>query len=266
MSFFKHSDKNTQKNYTLSAMNIKSHLKNDVTIHYYDTIDSTNKQAKEHSSLDSPTPALFVANHQTNGRGRLSRSFYSPADTGLYMSLLLKATSDTSDVVCMTTATAVCVVNALKEICSVPPKIKWVNDIYLGNKKVCGILCEAVTDPKTSSIQCIVIGIGINVSTTDFPDDLSDVATSIGQAIDKNLLCAKITDNVIEMQKQIADRRFIDEYKKLSLVLNKEITYTENNVTKTATAIDVDKNGGLVIKTNDGVKTLSTGEITVRLK
>lgn len=249
---------------------IYKHLKADIPVFYYDTIDSTNTQAKrfceKHKYTDIDTPILIVADHQSAGRGRLGRTFYSPNDTGLYMSLLIKPQNNTDDIVCMTTATAVCVTRALESLCNVKPQIKWVNDIYIDSKKVCGILCEAVTNAQTSEIDYVVIGIGINVSTTDFPTELCDIAGSIGQAIDRNKLCAVIADNLIEMMSTITDRSFIDEYKAHSLVLGKEITYTQEGVTKTATAIDIDKNGGLVIKTANGLETLSTGEITVRVK
>lgn len=249
----------------ISAENIKSHLKNNVDIRVFDTIDSTNNEAKRCSNDLSDLPMLFVANHQHSGRGRLGRNFYSPKDTGLYMSLMLKQKGSPENIVCITTATAVCVCNCIKELCDIDPKIKWVNDIYIYNKKVCGILCEAVTNPDTLCIDGIIIGIGINISTTDFPIEISDIATSIKQNIDKAKLCALITDCIINMYDTISDRTFIKQYKEYSMVLNKEITYIENNITKQAIAIDIDNNGGLVIKTNDGIKTISTGEISIRL-
>lgn len=247
---------------------IFKYLKNNIPVYYYDTINSTNARAKLfcESHKDTNINALFVANHQSEGRGRLGRSFYSPSDTGLYMSLLTKPPKDTSDMVCLTTAAAVCVTQALEELCDIKPQIKWVNDIYLGSKKVCGILCEAVTSDKTNAIDYVIIGIGVNISTTDFPTEISGIATSIGQDINRNELCAKITDNLIDMKNTIANRSFIDEYKAHSLVLGKEITYTQNGETKSATAIDIDNNGGLVIKTESGIDTLSTGEISVRVK
>lgn len=249
---------------------IYEYLKADIPVFYYDTIDSTNTQAKrfyeKHKNDNIDTPTLFVANHQSAGKGRLGRTFYSPSHTGLYMSLMLKSNGDFEDIVCMTTATAVCVTDALDSLCDINPKIKWVNDIYVGNKKVCGILCEAVTNPDTQKIDAIIIGIGVNIETDDFPEELKDIATSVGQAINRNELCAKITDNIIDMCSTIGDRKFIEKYKSRSLVLNREITYFENGVEKSATAIDIDSNGGLVIQTESGVKTLSTGEISVRLK
>lgn len=250
----------------LSEKNISSYLNHKVDISYFDTIDSTNNEAKRNAHKLSNTPLLYVADNQSAGRGRLGRTFYSPKNTGLYMSLMLKAKEDTQDLVCMTTATAVCVTNALKELCNIEPMIKWVNDIYLENKKVCGILCEAVSDPKTCKISGIIIGIGINIDTKDFPVELQNIATSLGQAVDRARLCALIADNIIDMYKNISTRSFITQYKKRCLVLGKEITYTENGEAKQAKAIDIDQNGGLVIETENGTKTLSTGEITVRLK
>lgn len=250
----------------LSAENINTKLNCNAHVLCFDTIDSTNSEAKRNSHKLNSTPLLFVANAQTAGRGRLGRSFYSPKDTGLYMSLMLKAKDDIQDTVCMTTAVSVCVTDAIKELCGIDAQIKWVNDIYIDSKKVCGILCEAVTDDMTSKIKGIIIGIGINISTTDFPDELTATASSLGHTVDKNRLCALITDNIVTMYENIETRAFIDEYKKRSLVLGKKINYTENGVTKEATAVDIDNNGGLIIETENGTKTLSTGEITIRIK
>lgn len=261
---FSEREKNIAK--AISAQSITDNLKNDVKVVFFENIDSTNSEAKRNAHLLTTKPILFVANQQSGGRGRLGRSFYSPKDTGLYMSLLLKAQEDFEDNICITTATAVYVTKAIKELSDADPKIKWVNDIYIGLKKVCGILCEAVTDPVTSKISGIIIGIGINITTDVFPDDIKRIASSLNQNIDRSLLCAKITDNILDGIKNIGDRSFIEEYKAHSLVLNKEITFLENGDTHTATAIDIDKNGGLIIGTESGLRTLSTGEITVRLK
>ena len=253
-----------------NAREILKYLKADIPVFYYDTIDSTNIQAKrfyeKHKNDSIDTPTLFVADHQSKGKGRLGRSFYSPSRTGLYMSLMIKADSVIENIVCLTTAVSVCVTDALTQLCDIDPKIKWVNDIYVNDKKVCGILCEALTNPDSQKIDAIIIGIGVNIDTKDFPKELSDIATSVGQAVNRNELCAIITDNIIDMCKTIDDRKFIEKYKARSLVLGKEITYFENGVTKSATAIDIDNNGGLIIQTESGIKTLSTGEITVRLK
>ncbi len=270
MSIFKKRDIKSvlsQKNSSAqNAQSIKKHLNNNVDEYYYDSIDSTNSEAKRHTIHSGCDFALFVADHQTNGRGRLGRTFYSPSDTGLYMSLLFKNTADTENILKLTTATAVCVCESLEKLCGVCVKIKWVNDIYLQNKKVCGILCEAITDKDHSSIDSIVVGIGINLCTKDFPSDIKDIATSLNTTIDKNALCADITNRLIYAVKNISSVSFIKEYKERSLVLGKEIFYTQDGVTKSATALDIDSLGALIIKTDDGTKTLSSGEISVRVK
>lgn len=254
-----------------NAQEVLKHLTSDVSVIPFETTDSTNTQAKlycgQFKDEGITSPVLFIAEHQNGGKGRLGRTFFSPADSGLYMSLLIKADEIENDIVCVTTATAVCVADAIKKLCSITPKIKWVNDIYIENKKVCGILCEAVTNPDTMKIEYIIIGIGVNIGITKFPDELKDIATSLSEKTNKNKLCAYITDNIVEELSHLSDRSFIDKYKELSLVLGKQITYTENEETKEATAVDIDNNGGLVIQTTEsGTKTLSTGEITVRLK
>lgn len=254
-----------------NAQEVLKHLKSDVSIIPYDTTDSTNTQAKlycgQFKNEGISSPVLFIANHQIGGKGRLGRTFFSPADSGLYMSLLIKADEIQEDIVCLTTATAVCVANAIEKLCSITPDIKWVNDIYIDNKKVCGILCEAVTNPDTMKIEYIIIGVGVNIAVKSFPSEIKDIATSLPVKTDKNKLCAYITDNIINELSCIGDRSFIDKYKERCMVLGKEITYIENEETKEATAIDIDRNGGLVIKTQNGeTKTLCTGEITVKMK
>ena len=253
-----------------NAQEVLKFLKSDVSIIPFETTDSTNTQAKlycgQFKDEGIKSPVLFIADHQNGGKGRLGRTFFSPADSGLYMSLLIKADDIENDIVCVTTATAVCVADAIKKLCGISSQIKWVNDIYIENKKVCGILCEAVTNPDTMKIEYLIIGIGVNVNITKFPDEIKDIATSLPANTNKNKLCAYITDNIIDELSRISDRSFIEKYKELSLVIGKEITYIKNGETMTATAVDIDRNGGLVIKTDDETKTLNTGEITVRLK
>ena len=119
------------------------------------SVDSTNNEAKRMTANGFRENALIVANEQTKGRGRLGREFYSPKNTGIYMSFLLSTDVKISDAVQITTATAVAVVRAIESLTDLRPMIKWVNDVYLGNKKVCGILTEAVTDFETGLVKAI---------------------------------------------------------------------------------------------------------------
>lgn len=253
---------------TLSAHEIKNLLNADgeTLVKVYEQIDSTNAEAKRLAANGIYTDALIVADSQTAGRGRLGRSFYSPKGTGLYMSYLYTPATDINDHVVVTAAAAVAVCRALKRLCHTVPKIKWVNDIYVDSKKVCGILTEAVQCHKNSTKTHIIVGIGINLTTTDFPDDLKGVAASLNSCdTSRNRLAAEITAELKSVIGALPSRAFLKDYREMSLVLGKEVTYTKNGISNVGTATDIDQNGGLVVLANGQTVTLSTGEISVKI-
>ncbi len=230
-----------------------------VKVSVFDTIDSTNSEAKRSSV---PFPHLICADSQSAGRGRLGRSFYSPEKTGLYMSLAFEPRAHMADAVTVTAAAAVAVCAAIDRLCGTDCKIKWVNDVYLSGKKVCGILTEATTKGDKT---VIIVGIGINCTTEAFPEDIRDRAGSIG-CLDREALAAAVVNKLIYYCNNLEKRDWLPEYRRRSLVLGEKINYTESGITKEATAVDIDENGGLVVKENGVIKTLSTGEITVRIR
>lgn len=234
--------------------NVGKYLKNQIPVFTYDVTDSTNVRAKEYIRSGHCERALFVANAQTSGRGRLGRTFYSPADSGIYMTYAYKTDAPLCDAVRVTTATAVTVAEAIGD----SARIKWVNDIYVGGKKVCGILTEAV---HFGGSLYVVIGIGINVTTADFPDELQGIAGSIGKA-DRARLCADICDGLYDIDK----KEYIDSYRKRLLWRGEQIVYTENNGCHIAVLLDVDEDGHLIVVENGNKKTLRSGEISVRAK
>ena len=136
--------------------------KSEYNIIVKDTVTSTNSVLKEMAKDGCRKKTVLIANCQTQGRGRLGRSFYSPPDSGLYISLLLPYNSDSEYHVTLTAAAAVAVSRAIKSTVNIDTKIKWVNDLYVGDKKVCGILAEAVTNAQTGRLDAVVLGIGIN--------------------------------------------------------------------------------------------------------
>lgn len=231
---------------------IAEKLKYDIPVIYYDMTDSTNLRAKEYIKNHRPTRAVIVASGQSAGRGRLGRDFYSPAGTGIYMTYILRAEGSLCDAVRITTASAVAVAEAIGE----NARIKWVNDIYIDGKKVCGILTEAVNEGKD---LYIIIGIGINVTTEHFPDDLKDSAGSIGNT-DKAELVARICDSLYDVE--TVD--YIDRYRQRLLWRGEQIVYIENNKAVPATLVDVDDAGGLIVMTDGNKKTLHSGEISIR--
>ncbi len=231
----------------------------------FDEIDSTNAEAKRLAK--SKDYAFVIANSQTNGRGRLGRNFYSPKDNGIYMSILLRPDFLIDESVLITTAASVLVARAIENVTAKAPRIKWVNDLYLNNKKVCGILTEAVYDFKNSKIEHIIIGIGINCFDSDFPDDISEIAGSVmGKdfAVSREKIIAEIIREFQKLGEIVKDKSFISEYKSRSMVLEREIEIVGG---ETATALDIDQNGGLIVRLKDGeIKTLNSGEISIRLK
>lgn len=239
-------------------------------IFVYNTIDSTNDEAKRQWKEHKKAPCLFVSDEQTGGRGRRGRSFYSPKGTGIYMSLLIQPQTGLEDAVHITTATAVVVAKVLQEYTDESIGIKWVNDIYAGNKKVCGILTEAVIEPDATEKPAVVVGIGINLSTVEFPEEIREIAGGLAvqdRDVDANELIARITKGVLAFSENMQDCTYVEDYRKMSVVLGREIRYNEGDDFVTARAIDIDSEGGLMVELSDGsVKVLKTGEITVRLE
>lgn len=263
-------DSVTNRGYRLSSENnrllpalLKAKIKEDVTVICYDTVDSTNTEAKRLLLSGRQDRMLLVAEEQTAGRGRQGKSFFSPKGTGIYMSLVLHPQVRLSDAVTATTAAAVAVCRAIEQLTDKKPKIKWVNDVYLGNKKICGILTEAVTDFETQQVSAVIIGIGMNVRTLHFPPELTEAASLMSE-VSRNDLIAAITNELL-MLAGCDVSAFIGYYKAHSMLLGQSIRFTENGSSVPATVLDIDSNGGLVVRLETGaVRTLTSGEITVR--
>ena len=257
-----------QDNDLLSAEGIRAQMDagcRGLNVLVFDVLDSTNNEAKRLIAGGAPLPLLVVADAQTGGRGRLGRSFYSPPGAGAYLSFALDSGKNP---VTATTAAAVAVVRAIDGLAGLPVQIKWVNDIYLYNKKVCGILTEAITNPKTGRIEQIVVGVGVNVSPGDFPEELKHRAAALGlPSFSRAALIAAIADHLVDILGSETPASYMDEYRARSMVIGKPICYCKNDGTFIqATALNVDDAGGLLVEHLDGTRlTLRTGEITLRL-
>jgi len=266
----------TYENDILSKEGIAPYLKDEYknnSILVYKTIGSTNDEAKL-KALDKYTHgSVIIADTQTKGKGRMGRSFYSPASTGIYMSFILRPKTDASNAVLLTTASAVAVVRAIKKVCKINPKIKWLNDIYYNDKKICGILSEAVTNCETGIIETVIVGIGINFKTdfSTLPDDLSNTAGSIYSSakpdVTRNRLTAQVINEILDISESFLCKDFFDEYKENSFVIGKDIIFIKDNIRKSAKAVGISSNGGLIIKNDKGeTEILFSGEITLRTK
>lgn len=250
----------------LSVESVRVHLRHEVDPFVYDTIDSTNNEAKRMVSSGYSGCALVVAGEQTGGRGRLGRTFYSPADTGIYLSLILQPKDNISKVMKITAVAALAVCRAIEDLTDFHPTIKWVNDVYLGGRKICGILSEAMTDIESGTVHSVIVGIGINITTSDFPDDLSERAASIGVAVSRSLLAATVCDRLLDLWEKLSDPSLMEDYRSRSMVIGKEIDFYQGNEKQSGTVLGIDDDGGLLVDCTGKTVVLSTGEISVRLK
>ncbi|MBQ7384239.1 MAG: biotin--[Clostridia bacterium] len=250
----------------LCAEKIGEAMKNSIRISLFDELDSTNSEARRQAERGMSVPALIIADSQSAGRGRLGRSFYSPPGTGLYMSFLAEAKESFCETVALTTASAVAVAQTIEKLCRVTPEIKWVNDVYVGGKKACGILCESfgTSDGKRFAL----VGIGINLYTETFPSELDGIAVSVFPERGlRNAFASNIADRLVEYWNEPSRGELMEYYRAHSLVIGKRISFTENGVTASAVAREIDALGCLIVTLDDGsTKRLSGGEISVRLE
>ena len=259
----------------LSAEGIRLYLNEEfknISIALYKTIGSTNTEAKLLAVKNAGHGTTIIAEEQTEGRGRFGRSFFSPADSGIYMSIILRPELNIENSVLVTTAAAVAVCKAVEKFTNASARIKWVNDIFIDDKKVCGILTEAVTNFESGMMDSIVVGIGLNVKTKneDFPLELQDRA---GSVLDdehysiRNQLAAEIINNVLNIAGNLKDKSFMQEYKDRSMILGERILYKKDNDWQEGCALDIDNYGGLIVYTSDGQKlTLNSGEVSIKKK
>jgi len=229
--------------------------------------DSTNTQAKILAMNKAEHGTILLAEEQTEGRGRYGKSFFSPRGAGIYMSVVLKPHAGVVEPQMITIATAVAVCRAIEKLTDKKPQIKWVNDIYLDGKKICGILSEAVTDFESGSVESIVVGIGVDCTTTDaiIPDELRGIIGSLGnEAISRNRLAAEITAGVLDRFEKLGDREIIEGYRKRSFMLGREISFMRGNEKLCATVTGISDSGSLLVRLNSGEAiSLNSGEVTI---
>ena len=243
----------------------KNLIDKNIRLEILEETTSTNDYIKKFSNLDS---AVVIAKKQTLGRGRLNRAFYSPENKGIYLSILLKPQLETKDSVKITTFTAVAVANAIEKVSGLKTKIKWVNDIFINSKKVCGILAEASQNFKEGKLNYAVIGIGINLYGKDFPSDIKNIATSIelesGKKIDANLLVVEIINSLYKINDDISGD-YLTKYKEKCFILNREITVDTGKEKYKATALNVLDNGALLVEKEGKTFELDFGDVSVRI-
>ena len=234
-------------------------------------IGSTNDYLREKAAQGKGEGYAVVAGAQTRGKGRTGRSFYSPADTGIYLSLLLRPKDcGPAQAVKFTTMAAVAACEAIEKVSHRSPQIKWVNDIYIDGKKVSGILTEASVSLENGSLEYVLLGIGINVYPPEkgFPQELRETAGSVFQerkSDGKNQLTAGFLNRLMEIYTKEETGEYAEEYRKRSMVLGKRIQILTPEGEKGARALEIDKDCRLLVEYEDGNRELlRAGEIRIR--
>ena len=236
----------------------------------FDEIDSTNNYAKKLAVSGAPNGTLVAANRQTAGRGRHGHTFESPAGTGLYMSLILRPSIDVERFQMITIADAVAVCLAVEELYPASRGqlgIKWVNDVFFRGRKITGILTEAVSSFESGEIESVVTGIGINVSTRNFSEDVSRTAGAIfaegeEHTFRRDELCARAADHIMDFAENLGDPAIINAYRERSILTGQDITYMKDNARCFGHVEGIDDAGGLVVLNESGeLETLRSGEV-----
>lgn len=246
-------------------------LNQKLNITIFNELDSTNNYLKKLGSEGEKENQLVIALSQTGGRGRMGRSFYSPNGTGIYFSLLLHPKFSAEKSLLLTVMAAVSVAETIMKHNKNDVKIKWVNDIYIDGKKVCGILTEGAIN-SNKMLDYAVVGIGINVIAPEngFPDDIKNTATAIfpGNAEEyiKEKIIAEVVNRFFNMYNG-DDKEYVRRYKEYSYLTGKEINIISGEITRPATVIDITDNCHLLVRNENGdIEEISSGDVSVRLK
>lgn len=238
-------------------------------IYYFDVTDSTNTQAK--ALKGGQHGSLVVADRQTSGRGRLGRTWESSSNDNIYMTLRLKPDIPVDKAPMLTLVMALSVVRAVEDITGIKGNIKWPNDIVVNKKKICGILTEMSVD--MTGIEYVVIGVGVNVNTKHFPEEIKETATSLsaegGQDFERADIIAKILERFEEYYETFARGNnladLMDAYNAHLINRNKEVRVLEPGQEYSGYALGIDELGQLLVRREDGsVEKIFAGEVSVR--
>ena len=238
------------------------------------SVDSTNTYLKRLALTNSAAGLVAVADHQSAGRGRMGRSFESPAGKGVYLSVLLRPDITPAQSLPATGLCAVAVRRAIQKVCGIDCGIKWTNDLVYGGKKICGILTEMALESESGRVQYMIVGAGINVhhSAEDFSPEVAALASSLdlscGKTISRAKLAAAITEELLKIPSLLesADTdAYVADYRAHCITLGKDARLMWREGAEKVFALDVDREFGLVVRHEDGTEeTIRSGEVSVR--
>lgn len=241
-------------------------------LHHFPTTDSTNDQLKLLARQGAPHGTVLVADHQSNGHGRMGRSFQSAADVGVYLSLLLRPQCLPGQLMHLTCAAAVAMCDAVEAAAGFRPGIKWTNDLVAGKKKLGGILTE-LGFTSDGRVDYAIIGIGINCcqETEDFAPEIREIATSLsmisGKAIDRSKVAAAMMDALFRMDRILLHEKaeILLQYRENCITFGQDISLLRGEEVSHGKALTVDEEGALVVRFSDGsIQAVNSGEVSVR--
>ena len=234
----------------------------------YEMTDSTNTRAREYAKSENPTfPAVFIADGQTNGRGRRGRSFNSERGSGLYVSFLFKPHGAASDAVRITLRAAVALCRALSSVCGLEAEIKWVNDSLVGGRKLAGILTEGEIN-SNGNFEYAVCGIGVNLNSRLFPPELSEIATTVEDNTGKKPNREALAEELIsEFFRDADDSEIMEEYRRRSAVIGKRVEVHKLTGERfSARALEITDGGELIVEDERGYReSLVSAEVSLKL-
>ncbi len=259
----------------ISEFSIKSFMHfygDEITVRAFGRVSSTNTVARNFAKRGLGQFTAIVAEEQSEGRGTHGRRFFSPPDTGLYMSIILRPDGKMTDTLYITTAAAAACAEAIESVCGVKAFIKWVNDVYVEGKKVCGILTEGSLDPDGKGIEYAVLGIGVNVfrPVDDFPEELRSVAYWLADEPLCNIrsrLAAEILDRFIFYYKRLSDKPFLRSYKKRMFLTGRDVEFTLDGKRCSGYVMGLTDDLRLEVRMRGGeIKRLESGDVKLKIK
>lgn len=259
----------------LSPQGIRRFLKpeyRDLDLTVLPTAPSTNALVREKANQGRPEGCVIVACEQTAGRGRYGRQFFSPVDSGVYLSLLLRPTAySPQQATCLTAAAAAAMCQAIEAVTGQQPGIKWVNDIFLHGKKVCGILTEAAVGLETGTLNYMVLGAGVNLypPAEGFPEEIQSIAGSVLEHScpeAKNRLVGEFLNRFWDFYSHPECRAYLEDYRARSLAIGRNVTVLSAGKAVSAYAYGIDDDFRLLVRYENGdTEALSYGEIRIQL-
>jgi BirA family biotin operon repressor/biotin-[acetyl-CoA-carboxylase] ligase len=241
-------------------------------LHWFDSIGSTNDEARILAKNGAPHGTVLIAGHQTGGHGRMGRSFHSPEGVGIYMTVILRPDCTPDRLMHLTCATAVAMCDAVETATGLRPGIKWTNDLVCGKRKLGGILTALGLTPK-GSVDYAIIGIGINCCQRggDFPEEIRDMAGSLamvtGKEIDRARVAAAMMEALHHMDETLLSEvdPMLAQYRADCITLHQDVVLLRGDEKRYGHAVDIDAEGALVVRFADGhLESVNSGEISVR--